>query len=95
MARLASVSLQNSRPSPTPMVSISLTVCTPCRKTPHAGCIVEQLPCYLYCNYNTQYTVLIHTFQRVFEVSLNFIALYAYMSLLYMSYAMYVLSLYS
>lgn len=43
MARLASVSLQNSRPSLTPTVSISLTVYTPCQKTPLlAGCAMKQ-----------------------------------------------------
>lgn len=87
MARLASVSLQNSRPSLTPTVSISLIVSTPCRKKPpSAGLVMKQLPLYLYCNYNTHRTVFIHTFQRVGEVLLYFIGTCAYMSLLYMSW---------
>ncbi len=86
MARLASVSLQNSRPSLTPTVSISLIVSTPCRKKPpHAGLVVKQLLLYLYWNYNTHRTAFIYTFQRVCEVLLYFIAAYAYMSLLCMS----------
>lgn len=44
MARLASVSLQNSRPSLTPMVSISVIVCSPGRKRPpHAGLVTRPL----------------------------------------------------
>lgn len=75
MARLASVSLLNSRPSLTPMVSISLIVSTPCRKRPpHAGLVMKQLPFYLYSNDNTHCTAFIHTFQRVFKVLLYFIA---------------------
>lgn len=68
MARLASVSLQNSRPSLTPMVSISLIVSTPCRKRPpHAGCDSKQLPFDLKSNYNTHCAVFIHAFSKSFS----------------------------